>query len=499
MYNIWSVKFEHLMISVNTYLKVSQLLGPIPLPLIGNYLELETGDPPGYKTFEKWQKLYGDIHTFWFAETPIISINSFELIQEYFVKDGDTFSGRIHVGRQNEIHRGGDYGIIFVDGERWREQRRFALQVFRNFGMGRGLMEEKIQLELSNMFEELNEAFGNEKELKIEPGPLFEITVANIINQLLFGFGYHDKKGKAEFSNMKDVIAKFMQIVTWPSINLVFSFYPLRHLPYLKQSMDTFWKNALLMEEYCQKQIDVHKEAMKLSNGEDKEDPKDYVEAYLREAESGKDDFSERQLRFMLFDMWIAGQETSANTLIFSILYLLHNPNIQEKLHAELDTVIGSDRRINLSDKNSLIYVNAFINEVQRSVNLLPLNLLHKTMKDVKIGDFLIKKNTAVVPQISAVMYNKKIFPEPHKFKPERFIDEKGGLKKVEELIPFSIGKRQCLGESLARMELFLFIANFYNLYKVSPIDPSNLPSLAKTPGVTVQPKEFSCNFIKRY
>uniref|UniRef100_A0A914XWA6 Cytochrome P450 n=1 Tax=Panagrolaimus superbus TaxID=310955 RepID=A0A914XWA6_9BILA len=471
--------------------------GPIPLPLIGNYLELEA-NPPGYNTFEKWRKKFGDIHTFWLAETPVISINDFNLIKEYFIKDGETFSGRMQVGRQLELQRGGNYGVIFVDGERWREHRRFALQVFRNFGMGRGLMEEKIQLELSNMFDDINEAFGNDKEITLEPGPLLEITVANIINQLLFGFGYHDKKEKEEFSKMKDIISKHMRLATWPSVNFIFSFYPLRHLPYLKQTINEFWDTELIIEDYCRKQIEAHKKMMK-SSMEEKAEPQDYVEAYLREAANGKNDFSEKQLMYMLFDMWIAGQETTANTLVFSVLYLLHNPCVQDKLQTELDTVIGFDRRINLADKNSLVYVNAFINEVQRSVNLLPLNLLHKTLKDVEIGDYFIKKNTVVVPQISVVMYDEKIFPEPNKFNPERFIDANGELKKVEELIPFSIGKRQCLGESLARMELFLIVSNFYNLFKVSPIDPSNLPSLQKTPGVTIQPQQFSCNLIKRF
>lgn len=60
-----------------------------------------------------------------------------------------------------------------------------------------------------------------------------------------------------------------------------------------------------------------------------------------------------------------------------------------------------------------------------------------------------------------------QVFPEPYKFKPERFIDESGKLIKVDELVPFSIGKRQCPGEGLARMELFLFIANFFNRYQV--------------------------------
>uniref|UniRef100_A0AC35FFY9 Cytochrome P450 n=1 Tax=Panagrolaimus sp. PS1159 TaxID=55785 RepID=A0AC35FFY9_9BILA len=473
--------------------------GPIPLPLIGNYHEVEA-NPPGYATFDKWRKKYGEIHTFWLAETPVVSINDFNLIQKYFVKENsDTLAGRMLVGRQMEIQRGGTFGLIFVDGVQWREHRRFALQVFRNFGMGRGLMEEKIQIEISNMFDDINEAFGNSKEITIEPAPLFEITVANIINQLLFGFGYHDKKGKQEFSKVKDCIAKMMRFACSPSINLIYSFYPLRHLPFLKQKFAEFTEVEQFISNYCQKQVEAHKTAMKNSNGR-KLDPQDYVEAYLQESANRKDDdFSEKQLKYVIFDMWVAGQETTANTLIFSLLYLLHNPNVQQKIHTELDSVIGSDRRITLADKSSLIYVNAFINEVQRSVNLLPMNLLHKTLNDVQIGNYLIKKDTAIVPQISAVMFDEKIFPEPHKFKPERFIDAKGELKKVEELVPFSIGKRQCLGESLARMELFLFVSNFYNLYKVAPIDPTNLPSLDKIPGVTIQPKHFSCNFIKRF
>lgn len=51
---------------------------------------------------------------------------------------------------------------------------------------------------------------------------------------------------------------------------------------------------------------------------------------------------------------------------------------------------------------------------------------------------------------------------------PERFIDGNGGFKKPQELIPFGLGKRQCLGENLARMELFLFLSNLFNQFKVS-------------------------------
>uniref|UniRef100_A0A914P803 Cytochrome P450 n=1 Tax=Panagrolaimus davidi TaxID=227884 RepID=A0A914P803_9BILA len=230
-----------------------------------------------------------------------------------------------------------------------------------------------------------------------------------------------------------------------------------------------------------------------------KNEPQDYVEAYLCEAAKGNKEFTEHQLAYMLFDFWVAGQETTANTIIFSLLYFLNNPTVQTKIYEELDTVIGSDRRITLSDKTSLIYINAFINEVQRSVNLLPINLMHRTLNDVNVGGFFIKENSTITPMLSAILYDAKIFPEPQKFKPERFINANGELQKIDELIPFSVGKRQCLGESLARMELFLIISNFFNQFKLAPIDENNVPSLEKIPGLTVQPMNFNCKIIKRF
>ena len=109
------------------------------------------------------------------------------------------------------------------------------------------------------------------------------------------------------------------------------------------------------------------------------------------------------------FKLHFSGQETTANTLIFSVLYLLHYPEVKKNIHKELDTIIGSDRRITVSDRNSLTYVNAFINEVQRSVNLLPQNLLHKTTKDVKVGEYWIKEGTTITPQISTVLFDEKV------------------------------------------------------------------------------------------
>jgi cytochrome P450 len=85
----------------------------------------------------------------------------------------------------------------------------------------------------------------------------------------------------------------------------------------------------------------------------------------------------------------------------------------------------------------------------------------------VNINGYTLRKGQWIVPQISIILRDPKIYPNPKAFQPERFLDEDGKLKRADELIPFSIGKRQCLGEGLARLELFLVMANLLNQYKV--------------------------------
>uniref|UniRef100_A0A915DW26 Cytochrome P450 n=1 Tax=Ditylenchus dipsaci TaxID=166011 RepID=A0A915DW26_9BILA len=131
-------------------------------------------------------------------------------------------------------------------------------------------------------------------------------------------------------------------------------------------------------------------------------------------------------------------------------------------------------------NKSSLPYTNAVINECQRLCNLFPENLPHRTTRDVVICGHQIAKGTLIVPQICCVLYDEQLFPNAQELIPERFLDSQGQLKKCEELIPFSIGKRQCLGESLARMELFLFAANLFNHFEITPVDPMKPPSTEK-------------------
>uniref|UniRef100_A0A914CL09 Cytochrome P450 n=1 Tax=Acrobeloides nanus TaxID=290746 RepID=A0A914CL09_9BILA len=115
------------------------------------------------------------------------------------------------------------------------------------------------------------------------------------------------------------------------------------------------------------------------------------------------------QLLATIFDLWMAGQETTSTTLAYSIVFLILNQDAQQKLQAELDKVVGNSRLVTLEDRPKLNYTIAVVNEAQRLANIIAINVRHTTLKDVEILGYKLPKGTTIVPQISVVMSDPKI------------------------------------------------------------------------------------------
>ncbi|CAL2044088.1 unnamed protein product [Caenorhabditis brenneri] len=444
--------------------------GPCPVPVFGNLLALNN-PPPGYEAFERWRKEYGDVYTFWIGSTPHVVMSSYEKIKETFVRDADTYINKTRLP-SSDLFRGGE-----------------------DFGFGKNLMQEKILLEVQEVFSKFDDTIGSETEIP----PNFDNAVANVINQLLFGFRF-DETRQELYNKLKSIINTPEELFGKPIVFLAMNVRIIEKI--LPDSM--YQKPFKEFRDKCFSYFgELIGDRRKEIDFEDLDSESlDYVEAYLkeqrkREIAGDTESFSDVQLSNICLDLWFAGLSTTRNTITWAISFMLHHPEIQQKVHEESSKVIGSDRLITTADKNNLPYMNAFINETQRCVNLVPLNTQHATTRDTVINGYRIPKGTGVIAQISTVLNDETVFPDHKSFKPERFIDEEGKLKKVEELIPFSTGKRQCLGEGLARMELFLFISNFFNRYEVSP-SKEGLPSLDKSCVSRIAPRMFSAVLRRR-
>ncbi|CAJ0933877.1 unnamed protein product, partial [Mesorhabditis belari] len=463
--------------------------GPIPLPLVGNMLQIFLY-PPGYETFRKWRKDYGPVFTYWMSEMPVVAICEYEAMKESVIKDGDNYVDRSFMEEFNVILRGGNYGMTAASGDLWRDQRRFTLHTMRDFGMGRNLMEERIMVEVDFLIVKLGKLKRN-----VYVQQEFDIAIGSVINSVLFGYRF-DEEHQHEFELVKGALREMLKAGSNARF-LVCVIVPfMRKIPILNSEYYRILKRNEQMVEFIQRQIEERRKVVDLES----ETSSDFVEAYLKEREARKGGATEEfycdlQLRNLIYDMWGAGMETTSNTLTWAICYFLNFPEVQEKVHKELDRVIGPHRNITMADKSSLPYLNAVICEIQRFGNILVQNLIRQTTKDATICGQRIPARTVVLPQVSSVLYDEKIFPEPYKFNPDRFLNSDGSLRKIEEFIPFGIGKRQCIGEGLARMELYLFIANILQRFTLST---DKIPSMEKVPGQIVVAKKYFCDFVER-
>lgn len=144
-------------------------------------------------------------------------------------------------------------------------------------------------------------------------------------------------------------------------------------------------------------------------------------------------------------------------------------------------------------------YLNATVEEVLRRASNLPSGALHKTFSDVVINGVTYPKDTLLSLNIYHVHYNPKIWGDPHNFRPERFLSEDEKVfTKSENVVSFSVGRRQCLGEPLARDTIFLFVANLFQAFRVVCAPDLPEPSLEPAIGPNLNPQEYSVVFHSR-
>uniref|UniRef100_A0A0N4Z7V3 Cytochrome P450 n=1 Tax=Parastrongyloides trichosuri TaxID=131310 RepID=A0A0N4Z7V3_PARTI len=464
--------------------------GPVPWLIAGNMPQLLLSINDIDKKFMEWKNTYGGQYTFWMGPIPMVFVSDIERMKYYFVKHGDHFSDR-WLNYITDTFMEGFNGVLQIHGDKWREQRRFSLHVLRDFGVGRAEIERRVMFEVEKMINALEIDSGSEA---LDLHPYFAACVGNIIITILFGKRYDHND--PSFIELRDLLERQTQLVIQPIMGL-YCVSPLStKIPIINNS----WKELMSMKkklfDFLEIQVNEH-----LQNFDPTVDPTDFTYAYLREMydrKASKNDmgyFSEKQLKSLLLDLFFAGMETTVTTLKWGFLYLLRHPEELKKVQKELDEFPNI---IKMEDRNNLPYLQAMMNEIQRIANILPFNLLRTTSTDILMDGYIFKKGTMVLPMISIVMNDSTYFDEPKKFNPSRFLDENGNQKKLDGFMPFSLGKRQCLGESLAKAELYLVLANLIRNFNISP-DPCNTsPSTKRMLGITCSPQKYKLLIAKR-
>ncbi|XP_072052015.1 cytochrome P450 2U1-like [Amphiura filiformis] len=232
---------------------------------------------------------------------------------------------------------------------------------------------------------------------------------------------------------------------------------------------------------------------------------KDIVDVFLNEIELAKIETGERVNHIHMKSLiatttilFAAGTGTSTSTLRWSLLYMMMYPEIQAKVHQEIDVVISPTRKPQWADRSLLPYTEAVLLEIQRIRTVEATSFPRVASEDTKLAGYDILKGTVVVLNHWAVHNDPDVWAKPEEFRPGRFIDDDGKLRHREELMPFSKGHRQCVGENLAKMENFLFFTYILHTFTITKPSDAKAPSMNGIGGVILSPTPYQIVITER-
>ncbi|CAL8357354.1 unnamed protein product [Lota lota] len=456
--------------------------GPQPLPIFGNLLQLCLENP--MRDLERLRLCYGNVFSLYFGSRPAIILNGTKTIREALVTKATDFAGRPDELLLSHLTQG--KGVIMANhGPSWRDHRRFALMTLRNFGLGKQLMEDRILSEVEHVAAELKNSNGK----PMNPQLLFHNASCDIICSIMYGARY--EYDNHFFRAMIKMMADCSKIANGPW-GMIYDTIPLlRGLPLP-------FKKVMNDHNYVQLHVKCIIEEHRVSRIP--KQPRDVIDSYLDQMDKMEDGsvFDEEQLLATLLDLLFAGTDTTSNTICFAVFYLTTHPEVQERCQREMDVVLEEKERVSFEDKDRMPFMQAVIQESQRFCSTLPLSVYHSTTRDTELLGYKIPKGTLVIQNLSSVLYEEGQWKFPHEFNPDNFLNDQGELQKLEAFMPFSVGPRMCLGEGLARMELFLVLVTLLRRFQFVWPEDAGLPDYSPVFGVTQAPKPFSMVFRPR-
>uniref|UniRef100_A0A2K5TXC4 Steroid 17-alpha-hydroxylase/17,20 lyase n=2 Tax=Macaca TaxID=9539 RepID=A0A2K5TXC4_MACFA len=422
----------------------------LSLPLVGS-LPFLPRHGHMHNNFFKLQKKYGPIYSVRMGTKTTVIVGHHQLAKEVLIKKGKDFSGRPQVTTL-DILSNNRKGIAFADyGAHWQLHRRLAMATFALFKDGDQKLEKIICQEISTLCDMLATHNGQTIDISF---PVF-VAITNVISLICFNISY--KNGDPELKIVHNYNEGIIDSLGKESLVDLF--------PWLKEKFHS---------DSITNMLDVLMQAkMNSDNGNAGPDQDSEL-------------LSDNHILTTIGDIFGAGVETTTSVVKWIVAFLLHNPQVKKKLYEEIDQNVGFSRTPTISDRNRLLLLEATIREVLRIRPVAPMLIPHKANVDSSIGEFAVDKGTHVIINLWALHHNEKEWHQPDQFMPERFLNPAGTqlISPSLSYLPFGAGPRSCIGEILARQELFLIMAWLLQRFDLEVPDDGQLPSLEGNPKV---------------
>ncbi|KAM9354933.1 cytochrome P450 2K4-like [Pholidichthys leucotaenia] len=434
---------------------------PSLVPTVGQQFLLEANPPQCQFRLphadDQFSKRYGSVFTVHLGPQKVVVLSGFRTVKEALVQNAEEFGERNPQRIIEEFMQG--HGIIWANGELWRDMRCFAISKLKDFGMGRRSSEDKIIEECVHLIELLTQSKGEAFNVYQS----LNIASANIVCSLIYGnrFEYDDP----EFRSLVDRACRNNTLMFSFSVQM-YNLFPWigKWFPGTREFQESFAANRkhhLGLIRRCHETLDP-------------QSCRGFVDAFLVHKsileESGitNSHFHEENLLITILNLFAGGTDTAALTLKRGLELMAGYPKIQDQVHEEVSRVIG-ERQVRTKDMLHLPFTNAVVHEIQRLAAIAPLALPRRVTKNITFQGHFIRKGTTIFPFLLSVLRDESEWEHPNTFYPAHFLDKDGKFVKRKAFLPFSAGQRICPGESLGKMELFILFCTLIQHFRFTP------------------------------
>ncbi|XP_070391182.1 cytochrome P450 2A12-like isoform X1 [Dermacentor albipictus] len=443
--------------------------GPGGVPILGYLPFLRK---PYHTTFKELSKQYGPIIKIRLGCKDVLVLNDFASIKEGLSNPDVLYRPIDFIFRYLGIE-----GVASINGESWQVNRRYCFHVLRNLGFARKSMEKHIQEEAQCFMAVL----ASGKQQPMLAAHALASSVANNISALVFGERYElgDPKGRYVEGMLSRLLRKahfFSPTDFLPALRFVAARLPGTQLYAMKSAL----------QELAQF---IRKEVQERGGTMEEHADKDFIDGYLRKIEEykGKDShFTLSALVGNTVNFYSASTNTVRSAVLWNLYIAASDPHGQQaRVQREIDAAIGREAAPAWEDRRRMPFTMACILETLRWRTTAPLGVQRAAGRDTEICGYYVTAGTMVVANLWSLHNDPVHWSEPLKYDPTRFLNADG--TEVEEkpaaFLPFGAGRRQCPGETLALMEVFLYVATTLQRFRVLPEEGKTI-SLATAPAV---------------
>uniref|UniRef100_A0A5B7BRJ2 Cytochrome P450 71A1-like n=1 Tax=Davidia involucrata TaxID=16924 RepID=A0A5B7BRJ2_DAVIN len=462
--------------------------GPPGLPFFGNLHQFDNSAPHEY--LWKLSKKYGPLMSLQLGLVPTLVVSSAKMAKEVLKTHDLEFSSRPSlVGQQKLSYNGLDVAFAPYS-DYWREMRKIC--VLHIFNSKRVQSFHSIREdEVSRMIKKISKLASAFKLINLSE-VLLSLTSA-IICRIAFGKRYDDES--CERSKFHALLNEAQTVLG--------SFFVSDHFPFLSW-IDKLSGQSNRLEKvfkeldlFYQEIIDEH-----LNKKSAKSRQEDIIDVLLQlqKDKSFTIELTSDHIKAVLMNIFIAGTDTTAATLVWAMTGLIKNPRVMKRLQEEVRREIGNEDVIIEDDLQRLPYLKAVVKEALRLHPPSPLLVPRETIQKCNIDGYEIPPKTMVYVNAWAIGRDPESWENPQEFLPERFLDSSIDYKGQDfELIPFGSGRRGCPGIYLGTVSAELALANLLYSFdwelpvgmKKEDIDTDVMP------GITMHKKNALCLVAK--